>query len=1357
MTAEPSAERIHNRYVIRALLGRGGMASVYRAMDTSLNREVALKRLTVASKLPERTTAIALFEREFHTLTHLRHPHVISVYDYGVAADDSPYYTMELLDGGDLRERAPLDWREACRVFFEICSSLALLHSRRLLHRDISPRNIRCTQQGSAKLIDFGAMAPMNAGGNEVVGTPAFIAPETLHRLALDARTDLFSLGVTLYYTLTGRLPYPAATFSDVMAAWSGVVAAPSAFVGDIPAALDDLVLAMIALEPALRPHSAFDVMHRLAACAGLQSSESEAVARAYLATPSLVGRAEVLSRLRHKLTTARVSRGTAVLIEGPPGIGRSRVLDACALDAKTFGFTVLRATASGTHEAFAGARALITHLLAALPQHPALSEFPQLFVSQTELQSFSESALSAAQLQRALCQLLLLVSRTHPLLIAVDDVHRIDELSAALLAELTEEARRGGLLVVLTADREDAESHTLSVLSRRCEALPLSPLTHDETQLLLSSLFGDTAHLGMLADEIYRVALGNPGQCMEIAQYCVDRGVIRYAAGIWTLPSRLSAHDLPSSAAAALRARIADFSREARFLAEAHALAFYETLSDRDYRALLPELSAALIEHALAQLLAAGAIVRDGSSYLLANRAWAAAFVSALSGAELQARHQALAQMYRDTSDIGQVHHCFAGGQAQLGLELMRKRNGHFGHGLDHEKLLELNVGKMMWCYDLAIETAESIGLSPREICELRRWQYGGSITTEDVNCAESAGRWLEQLIHDTGLDLFRQDAANSNFGDRLTRALQGAQQRYLATPEHARVYSVEEGLRRLAEYVVYSIAIGGRTQNAALTRSLPSLLEPFAVLSPLLQVIWLNAQASAASNSAARYERARDLWSEALTKLDALSDRDSTYIVPMGNAIAYAVGLMDAHLGRASAAASAARLETDPYQRIAALGLRKVVQLEQGDAKGADRLRREAEVLSLQMRAPQMFKTLLPVELAVYARAGDLGGVALVVERMKPLAARHPGWVPHLMVAEASFDLVRGDFNAAQTKFEACIALTQPDAEKRSLNMATWVTACTGLAEALLSSERVEEARAAAASALSVCESHEIGSHAFALIRTLALAEAKLGQAHAAARLDASIAEQTRLGATGLQLGLSYEARARIAIWMADAPAFEHNASLAAREYRHSARSALGPRYERLMNEAARQGMRASVSFADLEASSGLGNSDQWLTLLTRNLSKQHSAEERSHVALQMICTAYEASTGQLYLFSQSGLMLCASQGSEPVAPQFSERVSELVRLERERAHQIDDMSTGELLDEAPPVVTVAIAGGDYELLPLRCVVDAASLLAGVAIVAANTNMQRTQRQNELLQALASTLLQTGDSSGMRLTDVA
>src|SRR5690349_19864678 len=154
------------------------MASVYRVTDAVRGCDVALKQLRLPEQADRRAAVAALFEREYHTLVQLSHPRVIAVYDYGVNPDLGPYYTMELLGGGDLRDRAPLPWREVCALLFDVCSSLALLHSRRLLHRDISPRNVRCTREGQAKLIDFGTMTAIGVAGGTLAGTPGFMAPE---------------------------------------------------------------------------------------------------------------------------------------------------------------------------------------------------------------------------------------------------------------------------------------------------------------------------------------------------------------------------------------------------------------------------------------------------------------------------------------------------------------------------------------------------------------------------------------------------------------------------------------------------------------------------------------------------------------------------------------------------------------------------------------------------------------------------------------------------------------------------------------------------------------------------------------------------------------------------------------------------------------------------------------------------------------------------------------------------------------------------------------------------------------------------------------------------------------------------
>lgn len=237
--------------------------------------------------------------------------------------------------------------------------------------------------------------------------------------------------------------------------------------------------------------------------------------------------------------------------------------------------------------------------------------------------------------------------SRQQPLLLAVDDVHRIDPASAAVLAGVLDKAARGRLFMLLSADSDERADTALEALARRCHVLQLEPLTHAETQRLLGSLFGDVPNLELLTRELHAVAGGVPRACMDVAQHLVDRGLIRYASGQWTLPTQLSSADLPHSAAEAVRARVAQLSPTARFVAEAQALAFTERLSVRQYRALLPGANSQLVERAIAELLSQGVLIGDSSGYALPNRLWIDALASCLPPEHAAERHRALAGVY--------------------------------------------------------------------------------------------------------------------------------------------------------------------------------------------------------------------------------------------------------------------------------------------------------------------------------------------------------------------------------------------------------------------------------------------------------------------------------------------------------------------------------------------------------------------------------------------------------------------------------------------------------------------------------------------------------------------------------------
>jgi hypothetical protein len=1348
--------RFAERFELHEVLGRGGMAVVYRATDLGSGRVLALKQLAKEDRDEQRAHLELLFEREFHTLSQLSHPRVIEVYDYGVTPDGVCYYTMELLDGGPLRERVPLPWREACRLIFDVCSSLALLHSRRLLHRDVSPRNVHCTRDGNAKLIDFGAVAPMSASGGLIVGTPPFTAPEIVHRSATDGRADLYALGATLYYALTGQLAYPARSFAELFACWNQRPAPPSLRVPEIPRALDDLVMSLLSLEPALRPPSAYAVMQRLAAIAGLPSEESAGVSRAYLATPALAGRTALLAQLREVLLRALAAGGRGMMLWGQPGVGRSRMLDACALEAKTLGARVLRANARGTAQAFEVAHALAQHLLEALPSEQLAQQVPWLFVppsgeqnARPRLRELSALRAEPEQLEQSLVLLMRAASKAQPLVFAVDDVHRIDEPSAAVIATLIDRLRYGRAFVLLTADHEPgAASQALDALARRCDQVTLEPLCEEETQSLFASVFGDVPNLGRISAEIYGLARGNPRASMDLAQHLIDRGVITYDAGVWTLPSAVSQSDLPRSAEEAIRARVERLTPLARFLAEAHALSFTEHLAHEDYRALSSGSDPRAVDAAVVELLQEQALAGDGESYVLANRLWSSALEGALDPAARERAQRALARLFEGRLENAWIHHVLAadsGEAAERALDALLATQAR--SSADQLRALEEDAAKLAGSYPRALELAQRLGRPARQLRELRQTYMALSIpAAEPAYYRMAAPPLLEQLVHDSGLDLWRKDGQNPDRGDRLTQALTKAFERHQAQPEHERGYRPDEAIAKLAEYVVISIANAVRTMDFPLFQALPELLEPFAPLSVLLAAIWQNALGCRECHESCAYELARDRWLDAHAKLRDVSGDELRYVSAIRNALAYAVGILEAAFGLPSAARWADELDQDPYQRVSALYLRKVVRLEQGDWVAADKLQRSAEVLALGARIPQMFSSTLTVEISTHSLAHDLAGVKDVIERERVEAARYPGWIPYLREAEARFELIRGNFAQAEICYRQLIESVAPDANLRSSCMAVWVAAEGGMCETLLGLERPAEARTVALAALEICQKLDIRTYSNDLVRLLALAEAKLGEFGAAiARLERLIESQNAIGVTGLRLGITYEARAEIALWNDDARAFDQFARLTAREYRHGAGSPLGTRYERLTREARRRGIQPGVTLGDFEPTTALDSQlsslDELRSVVREVLADCEPETERQRRVLRLVCSSRAAIGGHLYLPGPQGPQLAATCDLPAPGKRLAEDVREYLREQEDRF----ETQTIALAERGATQTSAPIAHADgieYELLLLSCVTDRDARIAGVIAIAPGPGAKVNPRQSQLLASIAEHL---------------
>lgn len=1156
-------------YTMLEELGRGGMACVYRVFDRRSGALVALKQL-----LPARSAALAKqrtqhFEHEFQVLSQLSHPRVIEVYDYGLS-EHGPYYTMELLDGGDLSTHAPVPWRRACELAYDVCSSLALLHLRRLVHRDINPRNIRCTSDGHAKLIDFGAMVAMDKL-TPLVGTPPFIPPEAHEQNRLDARADLFSLGATLYFVLTGELAYPAQTLAELPACWRRKPQPASRLVRGLPAVLDRLVMSLINLDPSLRPRSAFEVMQRLKVIASIARDEPPSVLRAYLASPRLVAREASLSRFRSLLGQAQRGRGQGLLISAARGLGRTRMLEACALEAKTIGFSVLRATPrSDRASGLSLLHSLRRELQRATP-FPTAAASPETPAPSTT-QALRKRGAQAIELTRWVAR----VSQTRPLLIIVDDCEQLDDVSLGLLCKLVQRANKQRLILLMASaeERDQAQPVGVQVLRSLCQALTLDPLCSEATAQLLGSIFGDVPNLALLSARVHELSAGSPRETLSIAQHLIDRGTIRYEGGSWSLPLQLTAAELPHSAQGVVQLRCAALRPLARALAQAHTLAFEERFERADYRLLAEQLSAEPehVDAALEELITAGVLLHEDGLYKL-TATGARVLREMLEPAFQRTAYRALARrsQHKGRHPLAIARLLLRAGELASGvdgvLEIVRRARSR--EQLFSQSQLSANeTGRLL---QQAIEAAIALDYPTRAIQDLRHCLLLASVSTEDDFYSCAAPAFCEQVVQDSGLADYRQLGHVADPKERLHRALAAAAARHVAKPEHERGYTPAEAIRLLTHYVVVSIAEGSRAYDMRVVASMPALLEPFTTLSPLVAAIQQSTLAMLEGALYRQTERAAARWRKVYEELGLVQGQDRQLVEGIRLAVAYGLGICYAALGMRAALDWVGVLDQEPLQRVNAMYIRKIMRLQQGDLEGAEHFRKQAEMLALQARTRQMFNNIISLELSVHAAAWDLTGLQQINARIEPLAQRYSGWLPFKHLGQAHYLRVLGDLPGAERAYRECIALSEPHADHPLRSILAWPLAIVGLAETLLALDRPTQAHALVSAAYALSQARQMHASVFEIVRMLGLCEARLGRyEQASSRLDKVIADQRALGVSGLNLGASYEARARAAIWAGDTPAIERFSALAAQQYRYGQGSMLGVRYERLMEEA-------------------------------------------------------------------------------------------------------------------------------------------------------------------------------------------
>jgi Protein kinase domain len=1260
-----------SRYrILGEAVGQGAGAEVYRAHDDLAGCDVALKRLLLTGNAGEDSEAVALFQREYYTLAQLRHPNIIRVHDYGIEAG-APFYTMELLDGPELQDAVPMDPQRASGVLRDVASALCLLHARRLVHRDVSARNVRCASDGTTKLLDFGTMVPMGLP-QDASGTPPFMSPEALRGEALDGRADLFALGALGYFLLIGRHAYPAKHLSDLRETWRSRPAPPKLLRAEIPQPLSDLVMALLQMERSRRPGHAHEVAARLTSLAGLPHEDHTALQSAHMAVPKLVGRERLLLGVRKRALRVTRGQGAALMIEGDAGLGRSRMLDACALEGQIVGAIPLRADAAhGRRDDYALARALVRELLQLAPEYALESAMPfgnvlghlstdlHRRLGSPALLEFSSRYEERPAMQRALRSFFVAVSDRRPLFISIDNVHRGDEPSVSVLALLARLVHDHRILITASAPptAHDDALPALALLRESCEVVRLAPLRDAETRALLESILGADPRVATLAEQLHRVSEGNPGACLTLLQHLMNKGSLRHDSGGWVIPERLDLDALPHNVADACREQVATLSTDALELAQALSLCDGH-VGLHDYLQLVEHGDATRLYAALDELQTRDVLVGSGRGYGFKHVGVASAVKDTLTAGlrrhhELRLSHVLQA---RGGNPIVVAHHLLCAGQDAAASACLVG----FVRQTEQQPLLiePTALPYVQATFDAVIAHCKQTGGFTTDVLLLETALVGLSMFVDPALAAQHATSVEDALHVATGLVHWPSTDASLDPLARIGECLTRAQQDWEQKPQAERELPPLAALQILGRYALYAMAPLTTMLDATGLDRVRKLIEPFVPVAPVLSLIHDVAGASY-DICLALDKRAEERFLRVLTRVEAA---DGGGLPPFIRthfrlAILYALCLSRAFCNDPRMPAWIAELDADPLQQPNAWRMRRHAFLIAGDLARAQKCGQRLEALMLENSGVRTLDGgTAYADLRIAVLSTDLGELKRALTAISTLAKRYPQYVSLEACAMGVYEIACGDLTAARRSLERGLADMRPSTH------VAWATATDDYLWLRYETEGAELVAPLVEQALEDAGDVPLDLRMTSYLEgLLALCEADLGEhERAVTRMNAVLEACHAYGLAPLQMGNLYLRGARVGVVARDNALFHECARRYGLLCKQSGLPGLLARHDALMQLA-----RGTETTTTPELDDMVGPSTQRLggrrvrIELRRQLAAATDPRDRPARLLRWLASRAQASGGLLYAAGEDGVRCVAATGALTPEPSIDAAV--------------------------------------------------------------------------------------------------